>query len=137
MERLKAIAAAILLFAIADSAYLTAEHFGTIPLVCPNSGVVSCATVLSSRYSVVFGIPLAVAGLAWAAVMLLLLYSRSRTAEAFAPVWYMLGIAGVAYSLTSQYLLRHICIYCTALDAAIILFLAIALIARNALHKVT
>ncbi len=132
MEKLKAVAAALLLIGIIDSAYLTAEHFGAAPLVCPSNGLINCATVLGSRYSIVFGIPLAVMGLVWTVVMLLLLTTpKSKIIEAVTPVWYMLGAAGVAYSVVSQYLLGHICIYCTTLDATIILFLITVYIAAK------
>lgn len=124
VKKIEAAALAILLIALADSAYLTAEHFGGAPLVCPNIAVINCTAVLGSQYSIVLGIPLAVLGLIWTAVMLFLfIYKSARSVRIVAPVWYLLGAAGVAYSFTAQYLLGRACIYCTTLDIAIILFL--------------
>ncbi|MCL5099512.1 MAG: vitamin K epoxide reductase family protein [Candidatus Marsarchaeota archaeon] len=124
MKKLKLIALALLLIGLADSSYLTLEHFGSVPLVCPVNRIINCFTVLTSRYSVVFGVPLAVAGLIWAAVMLILLaYSASQVSKTITPIWGFIGAAGVAYSLIAQYLLGNICVYCATLDATIILFL--------------
>ena len=59
--------------ALADSAYLTWIHY-TNPtgLACSTSGFVNCTAVTTSIYSHPFGIPVAVAGVAWSFVMLLL-----------------------------------------------------------------
>jgi uncharacterized membrane protein len=136
MKKLKTLAALFLSIAVVDSLYLTVEHFSAIPLFCPNTGVINCATVLTSRYSVVLGIPLAVAGLIWSVSMLIIFYhGRSRISSSVAPIWYMFGLAGVAYSLASQYLLGHICIYCTTLDTAIILFIVTVYAASRAGRK--
>jgi uncharacterized membrane protein len=58
---------------LAVSVYLTVEHATAArTLACPETGVVNCATVLSSPQSVVLGIPVAVLGLAYFVVMAVL-----------------------------------------------------------------
>ncbi len=50
--------------------YLTTVHYENVPLICSASGIVDCAHVLSSSYSVVPSttIPITVPGLAWCAI---------------------------------------------------------------------
>jgi len=51
---------------LAVAAYLTYEHFTAgSTLACPDTGVVNCAKVTSSQYSKLFGIPVALLGLAF------------------------------------------------------------------------
>jgi uncharacterized membrane protein len=58
------------LVAVAVASYLTVAHY-TDPtaLACPDTGIVNCALVTTSSWSVVLGLPLAVLGLVWAVVM--------------------------------------------------------------------
>ncbi len=58
------------LVAVAIASYLTVAHY-TDPtaLACPDTGIVNCALVTTSSWSVVLGVPLAVLGLVWALVM--------------------------------------------------------------------
>src|SRR5260370_39546274 len=52
---------------VAISLYLTSVHYLNVPLACSTSGVVDCAPVLRSTYSVVPGTqpPITVPGLLW------------------------------------------------------------------------
>src|SRR5258705_10349953 len=52
---------------VAISLYLTSVHYLNVPLACSTSGVVDCAPVLRSTYSVVPGtqLPITVPGLLW------------------------------------------------------------------------
>src|SRR5579875_2756411 len=64
------VSTAICALAFADSAYLTYAHYTSVTaLACPTSGFVDCAAVTTSAYSHPFGVPVAVAGLAWTFVM--------------------------------------------------------------------
>jgi uncharacterized membrane protein len=120
--------------AIADALYLSIQHFYPGVLACPNVGIIDCATVLSSNYSVVFGIPIAVLGLFWAVVMLLLFAKRGNVSAFLAPIWYLIGIIAVAYSFSAQYLIGKICIYCTTLDISIVAIVLLGIFAVK-LHK--
>jgi uncharacterized membrane protein len=58
------------LVAVAIASYLTVAHYGDpTALACPDTGIVNCALVTTSSWSVVLGVPLAVIGLAWALVL--------------------------------------------------------------------
>src|SRR5258708_34959754 len=50
--------------------YLTLVHYENAPLVCSDSGLINCARVLSSSYSVVPGpsLPITLPGLGWSVV---------------------------------------------------------------------
>jgi uncharacterized membrane protein len=55
------------------SVYLTIAHYtATVTLACPENSTVNCEKVTTSPESVVFGIPVAVLGLAYFAAMLVL-----------------------------------------------------------------
>ena len=115
--------------ALVDSFYLSVEHFYPGVLACPNAGIIDCATVLTSGYSSIFGIPIAFLGFAWSVVLLYIFARRNGTSSFLAPIWYMIGILAVIYSFSAQYLIRKICIYCTTLDISIIILVLIGIFA--------
>src|SRR3989344_4887040 len=85
----KGIALAFLILSLAgfvDSTYLTAKHFLGTPVPC--SLLEGCETVLSSPYSVVAGIPVALFGsLLYASVFLVTLMYLSRRKDGL--LWVM------------------------------------------------
>ena len=102
------------------SAYLTVEHL-TDPgsLACPATQVVDCARVTTSAQSTLLGIPVAVLGVVYFAVLAVLcLPGRWRAADSRL-TWLRLGIAGggVAFVLYLVYaelfLINAICLWCT------------------------
>ncbi|EET89682.1 MAG: vitamin K epoxide reductase family protein [Candidatus Micrarchaeales archaeon] len=117
----------ILLFlGLLVSVYLTIEHFQPSVLICPNTGIISCATVLTSKYSIILGIPLEIIVLAWFIIaMLISVYEQKISNKDLLTIWFMIGSAGVLYSFASQYLIGKICVYCMSLDAILILSSAI------------
>ncbi|MGH9104311.1 MAG: vitamin K epoxide reductase family protein [Acidimicrobiales bacterium] len=113
--------AVICALALIDSAYLTYTHYSATPITfCSTSGFVNCDAVTESSYSHPFGIPVAVAGLAWSVVMLALCSPwgwraatpwarRARLAGSVA------GVGMVFYLLWAELVkLHHLCEYCTA-----------------------
>src|SRR5437763_7039898 len=58
---------ALSLLGVAIAIYLTSVHYENVPLVCSASGLIDCARVLSSSYSVVPGttLPITIPGLGW------------------------------------------------------------------------
>src|SRR6266568_8562706 len=115
--------------------YLTAEHYQKVPLVCSNIGIVDCARVLSSRYSVVPGttIPITIPGLLWCIVSAALAFSAWRiwpqkrivlTAEL---LWMALGLLSVFYLIYVEIvLLSTICVWCTAFHIILLVMFIIA-----------
>jgi len=117
--------------------YLTAVHYENAPLICSSSGIVDCARVLSSSYSVVPGttVPIAVPGLAWAVIGAALAITGLR----LQPVPHWLRIAQFALSLSGMlvvlYLvyveivrLHTICAWCTGLHVIILAMFLITLV---------
>ena len=60
MSTAKKLLLLFVIIGIADSAYLTAVHYTNLPLYCPEGGVVNCTQVVTSVYSTVAGIPIAI-----------------------------------------------------------------------------
>ena len=59
-------------FGLGVSTYLTITHFDKVVLVCSDNGAINCAKVTTSPQSYVFGIPVAMLGLAFFVPMILL-----------------------------------------------------------------
>ncbi|WP_238175057.1 vitamin K epoxide reductase family protein [Kribbella pratensis] len=120
---------------LAVAAYLTYEHFtaGTT-LACPDTGVVNCAKVTSSQYSKVFGIPVALLGLAFFAGM---------TALSVPPMWrtsspwpsrlrlagVLTGVVFVCYLIWAElFQINAICLWCTVVHALTLVLFALVII---------
>jgi uncharacterized membrane protein len=125
------LATALTLGGIGVSIYLTIAHYNTkVTLACPDTGLINCEKVTTSSYSMQFGIPLAVLGLAFFAVTLLLqnpwawrsssrLLRRARLAVAGGSALMVLWLIWV-----ELFRLDAICLYCTSVHAlSIILFI--------------
>lgn len=118
--RWKTLLAIVLIIGIIDASYLTVVHFAPAALKCPTLGTkVNCETVLTSSFSNIMGIPLAVLGLAWFVASVFMLAFGYK--NIIRNVWMIIGLGGVIYSVASQYIIGEICIYCTILDILIIL----------------
>ena len=101
--------------------YLTYEHYsGSASLVCSDKGIVNCLEVTTSTYSKFLGIPVAVLGLVFFAVMLPLQlpYMWRRSDPALRNVrlaWATVGLVSVLYLLyTELFRIDAICLWCTA-----------------------
>ncbi|MCL4379488.1 MAG: hypothetical protein M1160_02485 [Candidatus Marsarchaeota archaeon] len=105
------------------SAYLIYVHYVPSALICPNTGIISCVTVLTSVYSVIFGIPLAAYAVVWFVVALL--FTRYGKFKLAADIWMLIGIGGIIYSVFAMHMIGKICIFCSALDVIIAVSLAL------------
>jgi uncharacterized membrane protein len=101
--------------------YLTYEHYtGSTSLVCSDNSIVNCLAVTTSTYSKVIGIPVAVLGLIFFAVMLVLqlppMWERTEPAIRRARVaGAVVGLGTVVYLLyTELFRIDAICLWCTA-----------------------
>jgi uncharacterized membrane protein len=118
------------LAALGVSVYLTIEHYDrSITLACPENSTINCAKVTTSKWSEVAGVPVAVAGLAYFAVMTAVLVLALRT-----PMWSRVAVAGAAVGvLGALYLVGvelfavdAICLWCTAVHVlTLVLFAAV------------
>ena len=125
------------LAALAVASYLTVTHYSDpSALACPATGVVNCTLVTTSSWSVLFGVPVALLGLIWAAAMTLLTspwawhrseswVDRTRLAGAGA------GAAMVVYLVYVElFRIGAICLWCTAIHVLAISLLGVVLAAR-------
>lgn len=111
---------AILLFAIAllgfaDASYLTIEHYsGVIPPCSVTSG---CETVLTSAYSTVLGIPVALGGAIYYLFILISIFIYFESKNNKALKWSLLltipgFIASLWFVYVQVFILHSYCIYC-------------------------
>lgn len=128
---------ALSLLGIAISIYLTSVHYANVPLVCSTTGLIDCASVLSSPYSVVPGttIPITVPGLAWCLVMAGLafaswrLWPQRQNLRIAEFVWSLIGMLTVLYLVYAELVRLHrICAWCTALHVAILVIFLITIL---------
>ncbi len=111
-----------------DASYLTVSHYQgfTVPCTLTNG----CETVLTSRYAVVFGVPLALLGVGYYAVLLgllifFILSNNTPIIRGIATIsWLGFAISLVLIGI-QVFVLHAICLYCmaSALFSTIIFFL--------------
>ncbi|MBI4096108.1 MAG: vitamin K epoxide reductase family protein [Candidatus Levybacteria bacterium] len=115
----------LLLLSIAgffDSAYLTILHYENI--IPPCTIAKGCETVLTSQFSTIFGIPIALFGSLYflVSIFLLLLIFQKR-ADNFLSYFKLLSFSGVIVSVILIYIqtfvLRAFCQYCLLTEAII------------------
>lgn len=141
----KAVNAILILLAIsglADAVYLTFEHFQKVIPPCQVNRFLpiasDCGKVLTSVYSVMFGVPLSVIGIFQYfflfIVLAILLFYRKK----FFSYWLILQtMTGGIFSLYFMYLqigiLKSICIYCTlsAIISLTVFFIVYKLYAKD------
>jgi uncharacterized membrane protein len=120
------------------STYLTIAHYsGGITLACPNTGAINCEKVTTSPQSVIFGIPVAVLGLAFFAAMLLFNLPAVWRRRDYRIRLTRLGLAvsGVGFAIyliyTELLTLHAICLWCTSAHILALLIFAVILFAEN------
>ena len=126
---------AFLTIALADSIYLSSVEFSGVPLYCANSGIINCASVLSSKYAFIFGVPLAYYALLWAIVAFALFFIKNKRIIQYRNWFYIIAIGAVIYSFSSMFALGEICEYCSVLDASIIGIFIITIYSINNLNN--
>ncbi len=127
------------LAAVAISSYLTVAHY-TDPaaLACPDTGIVNCALVTTSSWSVVLGVPLALIGLVWALAMTGLSVpwawrAASPWVDAARLVASSAGAAMVLYLVYVElFRIGAICLWCTAMHVTAVSLFGVILAGRAA-----
>ena len=119
------------------STYLTITHFdSSVPLVCSDKGLVNCGLVTSSPQSYVFGIPVAVLGLAFYVFMVAAVSPWAWRSKYPAVAWARLAsvVVGIVFVLylvyTELFTLNAICLWCTSVH--VLTFLLFVLIVISA-----
>jgi dihydroorotate dehydrogenase len=110
-----------------DSFYLTLEHYQQIIVPCSLDSIfIDCGGVLRSKYSEIFGIPVAVLGMVhygvFTAASLHAHFSKKRLGKIIALLLGCTGLVASSYFIYLQFfVLNSICLFCTA--SALISFL--------------
>lgn len=140
-------AIALLAFAIAGiliAGYLTAVHYTPLPLVCSTTGLIDCAQVTSSAYSVVPGttLPITVPGMGWfalsgaLAVAALLRRGDAGTLRLTHLLWATLGLLAALYLVFVEIVRLHrICLWCSAVHLLLLASFLVALSRVQALPE--
>jgi uncharacterized membrane protein len=121
------------------SIYLTIAHFTDKPLAgCAENGLVNCTKVTTSPQSYVFGIPVAVLGLAFflAAVALMSPWAwqwARREVALIRIASVAVGMGFVLYLLYAElFIIGSICLYCTSVHAITFLLFVLTVFAAAA-----
>ena len=132
------------LLGVGISIYLTLVHYENVPLVCSASGLIDCARVISSSYSVVPGtaVPITIPGLGWCVVSASLaivgLFAKTalwqRRVRIAQFIWALSGLLFVLYLVYVEIVRLHtICAWCTALHVLILLLFLVTLVQLQSL----
>lgn len=112
---------------IIDTAYLSWQHFNYNPLQC--SFFSGCDIVTTSRFAVIGGIPLALIGLLFYAIVFILnlISEKHRSAQ---KILLILATIGFGVSVVLLYLqifvIKALCIYClTSFATSTLIFIAL------------
>lgn len=126
---------ALALAGLAVSVYLTVEHFTAgRTLACPESATVNCVKVTTSRYSQVLGVPVAVLGVVFFVVAVLLCLPRVWRAGGAALRRLRLavtavGVVSVLYLVWAELFgVDAICLWCTAVHLITLALFAVVAI---------
>jgi len=114
------------------SIYLTIEHFSSSKLLaCPESATINCAKVTTSRWSHIFGIPVAVLGLAFFLAISLLLLPVAWREPRLDRARVMACAVGTVMVLYLVYIelfqVNAICLWCTAVHVCTVALLGAVL----------
>jgi uncharacterized membrane protein len=112
--------------------YLTITHFDKVALVCSDNGAINCAKVTSSPQSVIFGIPVAMLGLAFFVPMIALCLPVAwRTADRRVHLARLIlsitGVGMIIYLISAEFfVIKAICLWCSGVHViTFILFVII------------
>jgi uncharacterized membrane protein len=116
--------------------YLTFEHFSSSStLACSDSGAINCLKVTTSSYSSVAGVPVAVLGLVFFAVMLVfqlpVMWQRTEPVVRLGRLgWAVVGVGTVLYLLYAElFAIDAICLWCTSVHVMTLALFATTLFA--------
>lgn len=121
---------------LAASAYLTYTHYtDTAPAGCAESGAVNCLKVTTSPQSVIFGIPVAVLGLAFYVYVVAIMSpwawkAKDRRIAQLRLASLVAGIGLVIYLIYAElFEIGAICLYCTSVHIITFLLFSITMVA--------
>lgn len=121
-------------FALGISIYLTIAHYSSaVSLVCPlGGGVINCTKVTTSPESIIFGVPVAVLGLAYYLFMVVLLspwawWSTNRYVAPLRVGATVISLGLIAYLIYAElYVIHAICLWCSTVHVlTLIIFICV------------
>jgi uncharacterized membrane protein len=120
------------------SVYLTVAHYSAgITLACPDTGTISCEKVTTSPQSVTFGIPVAVLGVVFFAILLVLNVPAAwrRPYPLLRLTRLGLATSGVGFAVyliyTELFTVHAICLWCTSAHVLAFLLFVVTLFAET------
>jgi uncharacterized membrane protein len=120
------------IFGLGVSIYLTITHFDKMALVCDTGSVINCEKVTQSPQSEVFGIPVAMLGLAYFVPMIALCLpaawrSTDRRIHLARLALSVVGVGMILYLLIAElFIIKAICLWCSSVHlVTFILFIII------------
>lgn len=124
------------------SIYLTIAHYDTkVVLACADNSVINCTKVTTSSYSVLLGFPVAVLGLAFFVVMVILnvpkwFSTASREIQRFRLALSAVGVLMVFYLLYAELFgVGAICLWCTSVHILTVILYGIVVTSYARLPK--
>lgn len=118
--------------------YLAYEHFtSSSTLACSDNGIVNCLKVTTSSYSAVAGVPVAVLGLVFFSIMLVLqlpyMWLRPEPAVRMGRLaWAVVGLGTVLYLLYAElFAVDAICLWCTSVHVLTLMLFATTVFATS------
>lgn len=128
----------LIFLGILDTLYLSYEHFAGIIPPCPAHSLlgsfVDCGRVLTSSYTSILGVPVALIGLFYYLALLFAVFKLKR----FLIYITALALAASSYFMYLQlFVLHSLCLYCTfSALINLFLFLLVATDATNFTYKI-
>ena len=115
---------------IITSLYLLQNHYASTSSFCDLGEVASCSLVNASIYSELFNVPVALLGALWFIVLALMAWKALQKKEALTLLvgWNLLGLLSVIYLVIAEFLLRAICLLCTAVHVIILITLSLSIV---------
>jgi uncharacterized membrane protein len=136
MKKFYAAVALLSLFGLADALYLTIEHVTGQSVQC--TIVSGCSEVLSSRYAVVAGVPLASIGAAAYftvfSLAILAAFGYRIAGALLTPLVAVMFLVSLWLIYLQAYVIREFCQYCL-LSAAITFALLVVVLLAQRLHR--
>ena len=114
------------------SVYLTLVHYDArVPLVCTDNAFIDCARVVTSPQSVVLGLPLAVWGMLWFAVLGMTIWLRGERGawtQMLDLGWAVVGALSIVYFIYIElFVVGVLCLWCSIVHLLVLANLFIAM----------
>ena len=111
--------------------YLTITHFDKVALVCSDNGAINCTKVTTSPQSVIFGIPVAMLGLAFFIPMIALCLpaawrSADRRIHLARLILSITGVGMIVYLIIAElFIIKAICLWCSGVHVVTFLLFVV------------